>query len=358
MTGRGKYNKKISHKISKAKTSLSLTQECMKPYHLIDISKLTSLTELSIYDCVNLNGKLDFLRGLTNLQKLELSFCEITDDDLINLASLKNLTHLDLTQNPISGIGFSGLLLTALEDLTIMRSSVDFVGITSICNTCPNLKKIIYYDTCYKFDKDCLLKLCTSLKHLNQITLCDVNIFDYTALSTCSTLKTFSTCYTESESPCNYIGFKNIRPKHNKKYSQTIFPFLPKLESLHLYRELSEIVMPDIHLYSSLKDLSVSSLKHDLIGPNITKLTNLEKLNVHCYLQNNDLNFLLNMTQLEELDLRYNHNLDNNMLQYTTNLSNLKLLNLVGTKNILSDLEKYKHYYSSGCEFCCRRGGR
>ena len=342
-----KWSKETSEYISQSETSLCLTQEYMKIEHLNDISKLTGLIELSIYDSMNLHGKLDFLQHLTKLEKLELAFCSITDDDLIKIKPLINLTHLNLIQDSLIGVGFAGLSIPTLNELTMIRNSVNYQGVIEICNAFPNLKKFSYIDNSGNFDMNCLSLVCTSLKQLTELCLCDVNVFDYMILEKCPSLKHITVSYTEQ--PSNYIISGNT-PKYNEKYSQsTMFPILPNVESLCLYREISDLIMPFIHLYTSLKNLSVRSLKHNLVGSNITKLSNLTNLSVHCYLQNLDLKFLLDMPQLEELDLRYNGDLNSEMLQYTTKLSNLKEFNLVGTKITINEIDNYRQYYTPMC---------
>ncbi len=362
-----KYEKELTGKIESSinNTYLSLTQESLKDYHLDKISKLTYLTRLDLYDCVSLHNKLNFISNLTNLQHLSLPFAQLNDEDLIALSPLTNLVSLELTQNKITGTGFSHLKFNKLKNLTMIRAHLNIEGVKVLYHSFPNLENFDYSSHCYcshqdfhgscmntEFNNDCLTELCKNLNSLKELHLTDVAITNYDSLTYCSSLEKLGLHHTEC--PSNYKGFPDERPSDKytyfEYYTQIIsLPILPQIKSLNLCREFSNIIMPNIHLYTSLEELGVHSLTSDLIQSNIQKLLNLKKLSVHAYLQSSNLTFLNNLSQLKDLDLRYNHDLDNDALKYIENLTNLKHLNLIGTKITTNAVDNYKHCFNQNC---------
>ncbi len=362
------YDKELSDKIelSISDIKLSLTQEYIKDCHLEKITKLTHLTHLELYDCVSLHDKLNFLSNLTNLQYLSLPFSKLNDEDLIALVPLTNLISLELTQNQITGTGFTNLNFNKLKSLTMINTYLNLQGVKELCHSFPNLEHFDYCSSSYcncsgfsnnsrmhtEFNNDCLTELCNNLNFLKELYLTDVTITEYHSLVYCPSLHKLALYH--SECPSNYIGFPNERPSDKYLYYEyytqvTSLPILPNLKSLNLCREFSKIVMSNIHLYVSLEDLNISSLTNDLIQPNIEKLLNLNKLCIHAYLQNTNLTFLNNLSQLEHLDLRYNHDLGNDSLKYIANLTNLKYINLIGTKVTNDAVNNYKHSFNQNC---------
>lgn len=99
-----------------------------------------------------------------------------------------------------------------------------------------------------------------------------------------------------------------------------------------------------------MEDLSILSIKNDIIKPNIEQLKDLKKICVHAYFVNDDIAVFKNLTQLNALDLRYNHDLDDGIFKYLTNLSNLECLNLIGTKVTSDSVDENKKYFSKNCE--------
>lgn len=95
----------LHEKLNKIKESvplvytISLTQENPDDNHLRTISECTWITSLEIYDCINLRGKLDFLKNLTCLQYLHLPFSGLCNDDIEIIKYLPNLIYLDLHCN-------------------------------------------------------------------------------------------------------------------------------------------------------------------------------------------------------------------------------------------------------------------
>ena len=94
-----KLLRKINNLKINNRTDACFTQIWFKDCHLQAVSQCTSLISLEIYDCINLHGKLDFLKNLTNLQTLILPFCSLQNDDISIIQYLPNLTELDLHQN-------------------------------------------------------------------------------------------------------------------------------------------------------------------------------------------------------------------------------------------------------------------
>jgi hypothetical protein len=329
-------------------------------YHLDEIKNLTNITSLDIYDCISLHEKLYFLNNLTNLQTLSLPFGGLDDNDLQHLSLLSNLISLDLSQNYITGTGFVKIKLNGLKKLTVQRTNINIDGIKVICQSFPNLEEFIFSSASHNevfylplsgqnkiscnnsdnylntdFNNDCLIELCNNFKHLKFLSLNDVAITNYNPLKQCIELEKLVLYHTEC--PSNYKLFPSEIPSDNYPYIdfysklEAEFPILPKINSLHFCKEFSEIVMPNIHLYSSLEDLNINSLKNDLVKSNIEKIPNLKKLCVHAFLQNDDVAVFKNLSKLEMLDLSYNHDLDDSIFNHLTNLSGLKCLNTCGT---------------------------
>lgn len=362
-----KYEKELTNKIDSSinDTDLSLTQESLENYHLDKINKLTNLTHLNLYDCISLHDKLNFISNLTNLQHLSLPFAQLTDEDLKHISPLINLVSLELTQNQITGIGFSYLKFNKLKNLIMIRTYLNIHGVKSLCQSFPNLEYFDYSNhhsnlsdskcencTENNFNNDCLIELSKNLNLLKVLHLTDVAITDYSALTYCNSLEELSLHH--SGSPSNYIesADKNSRDKnpYNKYYNQdTSLPILPQIKSLYFCREFSKIIMPNIHLYTSLEELSIYGLASDLMHTNIQKLLNLKKICIRANLQNSDIFLLSSLTELEHLDLRYNCDLDDNILKYIVNLINLKHINLIGTKITKSAIDHYKSYFNRNC---------
>lgn len=341
--------------ISKSKKSniLSLCQINIDDHYLQKISKLTNLIDLKLYDCVSLHTKLDFLQKMTSLQNLSLPFSKIHDDDICCLKPLTNLIKLELTQNPLNGVGFANMYFPNLVTLIMIRVNLNIDGIKRICESSPNLQEFDHYADYYegKFDNACLLEICTKLKYLRELILCDVNCFDYELLNLSTSLESLSIHHTPN--PSNYIGFPKIIPTIDPKYNNlNTFPVLTKIKSLSLSIRFSELIMPKINLYSSLEQLSISCLTNDLNYFDLVKLTNLTDLKIHAYLCNNNLIFLEQMPQLKKLDLRYNHDIDIESVRYFTNFVNLQYLNLVGTTIKKCNMNEIKKNVNDTCQIC------
>lgn len=197
-----------------------------------------------------------------------------------------------------------------------------------------------------------LSQLCSL--ELNELSMYDDIVNNYEMLSACGTLRKFSTGYTET--PSNYMGFplSDCNPVRTNRYSTNFqFPILPHITKLDICRELSEAIMPHIHLYHSLKNLSIGSLNGQFIANStITRLTNLRKLKIHCYAKDDDLQ-LFDMTDmclaksLRELDLRYNLDLTCGVFRYLTNFENLIFLNVCGTKIKKNNIEEYRKLFAN-----------
>lgn len=328
-------------------TELYFTQKYITEEILFTICTTTDLIKLELYDCGNFHERLDFLKQLTNLTNLSLPYSGLTDSDLTDLQLLQNLRILELTQNNINGTGFESMSFAKLQCAILIRTAINAPGIKAICSACPNLHTFIYSGTDDAFDSDCLYQLCSNLPHLETIELFDTNVMNFDALTLCPKLKILSIVHTES--PSNYIGFPEIRPEPNLKYTNQSIPILPKITFLILCRELSEFIMPIIHLFESIEHLSIRSTKADFITDNITELHNLKKLSIHAYLQSENLLWLASMTQLEELDLRYNSDLDGTVFEILNQMPNLSYINLLGTQVTAACVEANRKYFVPTC---------
>jgi hypothetical protein len=334
----------ISKLIDQCDKSLELTQQSLNEYHLERISQM-DLDSLELYDCINLHGKLGFLKNMVGLTELSLPFGSLIDKDLIYLEPLRNLTHLDLHQNSITGEGFSGMRFNNVSHLCMMGTNINMGGLKAIVNCFPNLTDFTYYARDNKFDEKCLEYLCSNVKGLVEVDFKELNVTDYSALAKCPALRSVYVSYSYKIG--NYQSCKNIIPEIDNEYRSIIFPVLPNIKSLSVSIHLAEQVMKNIDLYTSLESLGISCINNTIVNQNICSLKNLESLCIHAYLENSDLAFLTKMPQLRELDLRFNSNLDDDALIYFKNLSNLNKLNVYKTK--MTQVDAFMKYFHIGC---------
>lgn len=230
----------------------------------------------------------------------------------------------------------------------MIRCCIDTLGAQTLRKSFVNLKKLEYWADNLAFDESALYELCTLPLH--SLVLFDDVVNNYDVLLTCNTLRKFCTGYTET--PSNYMGFplNDCNPICINRYSSNFqFPILPHITKLNLCRELSEKIMPYIHLYYSLTTLDIQSLSGKFITDStITQLTNLRKLKIHCYAKDDDLCLIGMMgTSLCKLDLRYNSDLTVDVFRYLTNLKSLGFLNICGTKISKNNIKSYQKLFSN-----------
>ncbi len=103
---------------------------------LSDLSRFTSLRSLSINDVSGLD--LTVLSSLTSLQELDLSGCTISSDALRAIGSLTQLRKLILDRCALTDItAFSQL--TGLNELSLSGNSLDDIGVISLMTELENV---------------------------------------------------------------------------------------------------------------------------------------------------------------------------------------------------------------------------
>lgn len=112
-------------------TSLDLSNSIYNP-ELNGLASLTNLTYLNLSGSGISNAKLNSLETLTNLTYLNLSHCKITAG-LNSLATLTNLTYLNLATNGITNAELDSLkTLTKLTSLNLRMSLISDEGLLKL----------------------------------------------------------------------------------------------------------------------------------------------------------------------------------------------------------------------------------
>ena len=85
------------------------------------------------------NAELKYLKGLTNLQTLDLNFSYVTDAGLKHLKGLTNLQTLYLSRTSITDAGLGHLQeITSLQDLRLDATDVTDEGAEELRKALPN----------------------------------------------------------------------------------------------------------------------------------------------------------------------------------------------------------------------------
>ena len=107
--------------------------------HGLDFTILRSipgLMELDLSGCTISSDGLEAIGSLTELKKLTLDSCAITD--LTQFSGLTKLTHLTLSNNSIEDIGILSLMLN-LEEVNLSNNPITSIAALSTCNKLTNV---------------------------------------------------------------------------------------------------------------------------------------------------------------------------------------------------------------------------
>ena len=102
---------------------------------------LTSLQRLNLSDTKVTDAGLEYLKGLTSLQTLYLNDTKVTDTGLEHLKGLTNLQTLGLNDTQVTDEGLEYLKgLTSLQDLRLHRTRVTDDGVMKLQQALTNCK--------------------------------------------------------------------------------------------------------------------------------------------------------------------------------------------------------------------------
>jgi hypothetical protein len=259
----------VSHLSSLTNISkLDMSHDSLSNQDLSYISPLTSIQILEIVNCELLTGYgLWYLSTLTNMTVLKIIFevseCNILNDELFALSSLRQLISLDLHGCDLSDGGLSPLSsLTNITSLDISGTDINNTGLIDIClmtkiehlNLSSN--KITYKGLFY-------LKTLTNMKSLDLSR----HLFIDKGLSHLSLLKKLETLRLNYVDDLSDLGFRDLR-------------FLTNLKILEIIKcpKITDSGFSSIcKTLKSLNSLSMSWTETYKCLKNIIKLVNLKE---------------------------------------------------------------------------------
>jgi hypothetical protein len=108
---------------------------------LVHLKWLTNLSDLNVSHTLISDTGLTHIEGLIKLERLDLSRTRITDAGLSRLRHLKNLSFLDLGWNPVTDSGLANLkVLTKLTVLELDGTHVTDAEMNDLERALPSLK--------------------------------------------------------------------------------------------------------------------------------------------------------------------------------------------------------------------------
>ena len=129
---------KLLHLIGLGEQRLSLSDAA-----LVHLKGLTNLQTLNLHGTKITDAGLVHLKGLTKLQTLDLWDTKITDAGLVHLKGLTKLTWLNLPGTKITDAGLIHLQeLPRLETLNLLYTKVTDAGIAELKQALPDCKII------------------------------------------------------------------------------------------------------------------------------------------------------------------------------------------------------------------------
>ncbi len=285
------------------------------------IARFPNINKINASVCLYLtDAGLQHLAGLTNLEKLNLSWSPISDAGLQHLAGLSNLKELDLrTGWSISDAGLLHLAgLTKLEKLGLAHCvRITGVGLQQHLAGLTNLKKLHLTEGFLDDDELQYLAGLTNLKELNL-----------------------------SDNRINGIGLQHLAGLSKlKKLNLTRCPITNAgLQHLAGLSELEKV-------YLSECPITDTGLQH------LAGLSELEKVYLtRCPITDAGLQHLAGLSQLEKLDLTWCVRITDAGLQHLAGLSQLEKLDLTWCDRItdaglqsLRGLTKLRKLGRHGC---------
>ncbi|MDB4769468.1 hypothetical protein OAG24_00735 [bacterium] len=338
------WDKELLEKIKKSKNNLDLTQEYLKELHFDEIKNKTTWEKISLYDCVKLCDRLSIFSQQTSLRSLELNFSALTDDDLSDLSptSSKNLEHLGLGNNKVTGTGFKYFPNSKMTSLDLQRTLISDAGVNEMCKSFPNLKTLIMWSySCIHIFQDftqASIEKISNLQFLETLEIADFNILDFTPLIRLQNLKSLSIIVEDQcHKGCDGCGKK---AHVNSPLGQVKFPVLNKLENLMISSKY--LKSTDCKIFE--KFTSLTTVEFGIkTNADFTKLPKLSSLNLGRKLTDEDIKSTISkLTGLTTLDLRCNYKLTNNIFESLLGLPNLVGLNINNTNVTDRGIEKFQ----------------
>jgi len=146
---------------------------------MVHLANLKSLKSLDLSSPIG-DGGLEHLKGLTNLEWLTLSACEITDAGLMRLAGMKNLKTLQIGDNNITDEGAAVLAtLPKLYNLDLQRTWISDRGLDSLLS----LPELTLLSLAHTRVTDAGLKALGAKTQLQRLSLEDLPISDEALIS-------------------------------------------------------------------------------------------------------------------------------------------------------------------------------
>jgi len=298
----------------------------------------------------NTSDRITCLIKIKNLESLNLNaWLNLTDENLSQLATLKNLKSLSLVDcNNLKDIAFLANL-TNLESLVLPDPS-HLIDITPL-EACKKLKKII----CSVDDR--IFELLTSFTNLQELgalrgTITDNAFKNIIKLTKLHTLKLSDIHSIHDLSPLKELTtLKNLELRHCVEVAN-LEPLaaMTRLESLNLQEcEAIQDFSPLAQL-TNLQSLNLEYSKIKDISP-LATLTKLQSLHLRYCSQISDSSPLKNLTKLQELSLGYKMT-DATIFDNLTNLESLDLAycNNLENLNFLTKLKKLRSLTIEDCK--------
>ena len=323
------YSKIITSQITKIQTKILFQHITKRIVNKIDMrsseiittwADFTNLHHLNVSGTVQISTIISQLRKHKTLSTLILSNCRITNQDLEHVATISNLSHLDISKsysNKIKyGLGLGLIHLTSLSNLkklyiTDVVLSDDDVHIIS---TFRNIQTISLTMCTVRTIYDYKKPPCISNKGLSHL----INLINLTEL-------VLNGCYDMTEEGITNLSLcpclKNVNLSEYDSSSNHISKFL-NLETLKLKYYITHSAMYHQVTFEemiNLLELDIESFNND--GPinsqlyHISKITNLRKLRL--------------FNTPEKMMSRFNVSIRSEGIQHLTNLKNLVELSLV-----------------------------
>lgn len=282
-------------------TTLANTDNSGKPIPgyivlLDDLSAFTGLTDLSLEDEQSISD-LTPLSKLENLRRLTLNGCNIDDNKLAKLGSLKNLNYLSLERNNISNL--SNLKpLVQLHTLSVSNNRLSDISPVSSLTALETLN----------ISKNGIENLSSlqSLAALKELNASENAISD---LSQIANMKALRILNVSSNRIFNLNGIQNIKTLEILNASQNS---LSDLSTLNGNTSITELNLSGNSAINNLSPLTTSKVsKLTATNCNINTLENIARIPDLNYLNvsnNNiyDLSPLINAANLATLNIQNN----------------------------------------------------
>ena len=292
-------------------------------------------------------GDMDYFKDMTQLEQLFMMDCENIEDgrftDISNIANLKNLIEISLTNNYIKDLSPLSELQNLRKAYVGYEETIDYSPLNSWTNIeYLTVQEYDLIDVSFLFDLVNLKELEVQANYWDVSFLKNMDKLEYLRVN-CKEIKNF-----DSISICK--GLKKFYMWADDMPDLNCLKDLPELHWLVLYcgnngkdDEISERLNLSIKIISEIQNLKLLSLhlERGLDYTPISKLTGLTELTIN-HADISDIDFLIPLKNLTHLNLAWNAISDISALK---NLDNLESLNLDANYGVvdISVLKNLKH---------------